>query len=82
MQLEKKILKYLEKYGWTAMDVGIALMKFKETHGEDKVKAMERFIEKAEADKDRFPDSMIAVTLGHDLKGCEDALMSPRTSSY
>jgi len=54
-------------------------MLFEETHGADAVAAMGRFIDWAEKN-DRT--DMIPVTLGHDLNGCEDKFMSPRTSGY
>ena len=75
----KRILPYLTKYGWGPVDIGIALMKFEETHGKDAVGAMARFITWAEENQQR---DIIGSTLGHDLNGCEDKLMCPRTSSY
>ncbi len=70
--------KYLEGF-WTKMDVGISLMYFEETHGREKIDAMLRFMNWAETNGQT---SIVAATLGHDLKGCQDAMMSPRTSGY
>jgi len=82
-EVEKRVAKYLVDCrrinGWGREDVGIALMLFEETHGADAVAAMGRFIDWAEKN-DRT--DMIPVTLGHDLNGCEDKFMSPRTSGY
>jgi len=78
--LEAMIARYLKpEAGWTAANIGIALMLFEDTHGTDAIAAMGRFIEWAERNG-RL--DIIAVTLGHDLNGCENPLMSPRTSGY
>ena len=80
MEVERRLHKYLEPHGWSRMDVGISLMKFGDTHGEDAVQALDRFITWAE--EHNQPDMMLATTIGHDLSGCEDALMLPRSSRY
>ena len=75
-----KLIKYLSPFGWKAIDVGIALMKFEGTHGKKCVKALERFIRWSEQHKKEI--GWIAAQLGHDLNGCEDKTMSPRTAGY
>ena len=78
--LENRVSGYLGEHGWSKMDVGISLMYFEETHGEEKVQAMNRFITWAESQgKDA---GWVAAQLGHDLNGCKDETMSPRTGDY
>ncbi len=79
-RFEKDIHGYLQGFGWIPMDIGIALMYFEATHGKKCIAAMKRFIKWGR--KNKKEDGWIAVGLAHDLKGCQDKLMSPRTSGY
>jgi len=79
-KLVLKIKEYLTpKEGWRPIYIAEALMKFEATHGTDKTRALGRFIEWA---KENHRESIIPVTLGHDLNGCEDPTMHPRTARY
>jgi len=76
----KKAQKYLAGYDWDKSTVGISVMYFEETHGTESLAAMGRFIKWAESVGKEI--GWIAATLGHDLNGCQDKTMCPRTSSY
>jgi len=78
LALMERASQYLEGL-LTKMEVGIRVMYFEETHGMDKIEAMLRFIHWAEENDKR---DIIVSTLCHDLGGCQDALMSPRSSGY
>jgi hypothetical protein len=79
MKVINKVELYLKPYGWARMNIAMAIDAFAKTHGEDKVDSLMRFIDWAEKNNQR---PIVAPTLGHDLNACEDALASPRTSSY
>jgi len=79
LEVEKRAAKYLADYGWEPCDVGIAMMLFEETHGAEAVASMGRFIDWAEKNGQQ---DLIGPTVGHDLNGCKDPTMSPRTAGY
>lgn len=78
--VERQVASFLLGRGWERIDIGVAMMHFEETHGIEAVRALGRFINWAEA-QHKTAD-WIATQLGHDLNGCQDALMSPRTRNY
>jgi hypothetical protein len=80
LKILKRVAAYLAAFGWDVINVGIALWKFEETHGVEKVRAMGRFIDWSE--ENGREDGWIAAQLGHDLNGCEETAMSPRTGGY
>ncbi len=80
-ELVLKIKIYLTpKEDWKPIDIAGALIRFERTHGTEKTRALGRFIKWAKANDK--PDSFISVNLGHDLNGCDDSRMSPRTAGY
>lgn len=72
--------EYLKDANWKPLDIGIAFLTFRETHGEAKTRALADFIR--EAKKRGEKREMIAVTLGHDLNHAKDAFCFPRSASY
>lgn len=75
-----KIHGYLGKFNWDKITIGAALIHFELTHGMEKVAALFRYIQWAEAEKKRPGE--IATTIGHDLNNAKDELCLPRSGSY
>lgn len=79
LDTEKKCLKYVSTY-YTPMNLGITLMYFEQTHGKNAIQALYNYIRWSEENKE--PSHIITQTIIHDLGGCQDKFMSPRSSSY
>ena len=79
MDLLKEVMEYLEPHGWEPMDVGVRMMLFKKTHGEEAVDAMGRYLKWV---ADNNEKNGVPATLAHDLNACDDSMTLPRTASY
>ena len=66
--------------GVKKINIAVSIDKFEQTHGNEALKAMGRFVDWARKNKNE--NLWMATSIVHDLNGCEDALMYPRTSSY
>ncbi len=80
MALENEIFQHIEQHGWTKMDIGISVMYFEQTHGEEAMRGLRGFLRWAA--QHNLGNGPISVVLGHDLKGCQDKLMLPRSFGY
>ena len=61
---ETIIFAYMAEFGWSRENVGMALITFGETHGQDKIDAMIRFVVWSE--KNKRSQGWIAAQIGHD----------------
>ena len=87
MQLTKKMLPFLKTDHMDKLAILTDLVTFVDTHGYESFEAMERFttfcLDKRNADLIPCkPSDYLAINVSHDLAGCDDALMTPRTLSW
>jgi len=69
---------YLQKYRWKRMDIGMSLERFEKTHSKKAISDLCYFIIKSKWNN--IDNQIIATTIAHDLSGCKDKYILPRSS--
>lgn len=79
IDIERRIGQYMDTVDWSRINVGVCMMRFEDTHGEQAIRDLDAFVEWCETNNET---DMIISTLAHDLNGCKDYRITPRTSGY